>query len=252
MNGSGTESVSEHIRTLVSYKPTKCVRRSRDAPLSTESRARLSAQRPEPYRDEFRSLNRFLGPVRGTHYPTYSDALLDWYRAKNVKSVRFMFTWEAVQPALGGSVPVTTGGYADYWAQSHRRHKSPADPKHLRHPRSLAIRSLHEATCTSRTHGAPFTSADFADFWGRFSAAINASTGSDQRVAFDLINEPHTQAEAGGAGVGITLPDWFTCAQAAINAIRAAGGASTFPSLEWASLRPVLSPPTVARQLGRP
>jgi hypothetical protein len=35
------------------------------------------------------AFNRFLGPVRGTHYPTYSDALLDWYQAKNVKSVRF-------------------------------------------------------------------------------------------------------------------------------------------------------------------
>ena len=63
--------------------------------------------------------NTVSGPVRGTNYPTYSDALLDWYQAKNVKSVRFMFTWEAVQSAVGGTVPPTVPpagpGYADYW-----------------------------------------------------------------------------------------------------------------------------------------
>jgi hypothetical protein len=38
------------------------------------------------------SFNRASGPVRGTDYPTYSDALLDWYKTKNVNSVRLMFT----------------------------------------------------------------------------------------------------------------------------------------------------------------
>jgi hypothetical protein len=57
------------------------------------------------------------GPIRGQDYPTYSDALLDWYQAKNVKSVRFTFTWEAVQSELGGTVPSTkSAGYANYWA----------------------------------------------------------------------------------------------------------------------------------------
>src|SRR5205823_11202260 len=54
-------------------------------------------------------------------------------------------------------------------------------------------------------------------------------TGNNQRVAFDLINEPHTHAESGNkAGdIGISLADWFTDAQAAIAAIRAAGAANT-------------------------
>src|SRR3954463_16445068 len=59
--------------------------------------------------------NRVSGPVRGTNYPIYSDALLDWYQTKHVKSVRFMFTWEAVQSALGGTIPATGPGYANYW-----------------------------------------------------------------------------------------------------------------------------------------
>jgi endoglucanase len=74
-----------------------------------------------------------------------------------------------------------------------------------------------------------FTSADFADFWGKFATAINGSTGNDQRVAFDLINEPHTHAESGNRSgdIGISLTDWFTFAQAAIDAIRAAGATNT-------------------------
>src|SRR2546430_16988262 len=40
----------------------------------------------------------------------------------------------------------------------------------------------------------------------------------------NLINEPHTHDESGKqpGDVGISLTDWFACAQAAINAIRAA------------------------------
>jgi hypothetical protein len=36
--------------------------------------------------------DRDVGPVQDLDYPTYSDALLNWYQTKNVKSVRFMFT----------------------------------------------------------------------------------------------------------------------------------------------------------------
>ncbi len=58
--------------------------------------------------------DRDTGPIRGTNYPNYSDALLDWYCAKGVQSVRVLFTWEAVQSDLGGGVPSATAGYADY------------------------------------------------------------------------------------------------------------------------------------------
>ena len=51
--------------------------------------------------------NRVAEPVRGPNYPIYSDALLNWYQTRNVKSVRFMFTWEAFQSAVGGPVPAT-------------------------------------------------------------------------------------------------------------------------------------------------
>jgi hypothetical protein len=82
-------------------------------------------------------------------------------------------------------------------------------------------------------HSAKFTPAQFADFWGKFAAAINGVTGADQRVGFDLINEP--QEPRGDGDIGIDLADWFACAQAAINAIRAAGTQNTIfvPGMDY-------------------
>ena len=63
------------------------------------------------------SFDRVAGPQRGTNYPIYTDALLDWYQVKNIRSVRLMFTWEAVQSQLGASVPSgpAGSGYDHYW-----------------------------------------------------------------------------------------------------------------------------------------
>lgn len=174
------------------------------------------------------SFNRVSGPVRGTDYPTYSDVLLDWYKTKNVASVRLMFTWEAVQSALGGTVPSAGGGYLDYWADLTSVLKR------------LLARGIYVTLCPWQYNAASgdtdivydktaFTAADFADFWGKFATAINIATGDDQRVAFDLINEPHTHAESGSkpGDIGISVADWFSNAQAAINAIRAAAATNT-------------------------
>jgi endoglucanase len=168
--------------------------------------------------------DRDSGPVRGTNYPLYSDVLLDWYQTKNVKSVRFMFTWEAVQSALGGTVPDAGPGYADYWADL-----TSVLNRLLERDIYVVLCPWQYNTASGDTdivyNNAAFTSADFAGFWGKFATAINGVTGNDQRVAFDLINEPHTHAESGSkpGDIGISLADWFTCAQAAIDAIRAAG-----------------------------
>jgi len=172
--------------------------------------------------------DRDAGPVRDTNYPTYSDELLDWYQAKNVKSVRLMFTWEAVQTTLGGSVPTAEPNYADYWADLTGVLTR------------LLARDISVILCPWQFNSASgdtdivydddaFTPADFGDFWGKFAAAINEATGSDQRAAFDLINEPHTHEESGDkpGDIGISLVDWFACAQAAIDAIRDAGATNT-------------------------
>jgi aryl-phospho-beta-D-glucosidase BglC (GH1 family) len=168
------------------------------------------------------------GPVRGTDYPTCSDELLDWYQSKNVKSVRLMFTWEAVQAALGGPVPAEGPGYADYWADL-----TSVLTRLLDRDIYVILAPWQFNTATKNTDivydDAPFTPAQFADFWGKLAAAINGVTGDDQRVAFDLINEPHTREESGNTpgDIGISLADWFLRAQAAITAIRDAGATNT-------------------------
>lgn len=172
--------------------------------------------------------DRATGPVQGTNYPVYPDALLNWYQTRNVTSVRLMFTWEAVQSALGGSVPAAGPGYATYWTDLT------SVVTRLLTRGIFVILSPWQYNSVSKDtdivyNDAAFTAANFANFWGKFAVAVNGATGNDQRVAFDLINEPHTHAESGNkpGDIGISLVEWFTCAQEAIAAIRAAGAANT-------------------------
>lgn len=188
--------------------------------------------------------DRSIGPIEGTQYPLYTDGLLDWYNAKDIKSVRLMFTWEAVQRLLGG--PITSdavGGpdpinYVVYW-------------RNLKHMLwRLLVRDIYVILCPWQYNehsmdtdivydSSPFSSLHFADFWAKFATSINHATGHDQRVAFDLINEPHTHAQSGekAGDIGITLTNWFLCAQAAVDRIRATGATNTIlvPGMEYAA-----------------
>ncbi|HEV7800409.1 MAG TPA: cellulase family glycosylhydrolase [Burkholderiales bacterium] len=174
------------------------------------------------------SFDRVAGPIRGTNYPLYADALLNWYQAKHVSSARLMFTWEAVQSTLGGPVPPAGPGYANYWTDLVS-----VLTRLLARGVYVTLAPWQFNAASDDTDivydNAPVTPGAFANFWGKLAAAINGVTGNDQRVAFDLLNEPHTHAESGNKSgdIGISLADWFTCAQAAINAIRAAGATNT-------------------------
>jgi hypothetical protein len=178
------------------------------------------------------------GPVRGTDYPTYTDALIDWYQAKEIASVRFMFTWEAVQSTPGGPVPPAAAGYDDYWADL-----TGVIVRLLARDIEVVLAPWQYNSRSRDTDivydDAPITPSQFQDFWGKFAAAINRVTANDQRVSFDLINEPHTRAQSGNkAGdIGISLADWFGCAQAAISAIRIAGATNTIfvPGMAYTS-----------------
>jgi len=172
--------------------------------------------------------NRASGPVRGTNYPTYSNALLDWYQAKKVNAVRLMFTWEAVQSVLDGPVPANGPGYVDYWADLMG-----VVTRVLARGMYVTLAPWQFNPASGDTDivydGAAITAPHFADFWGKFAAAVNGVTGNDQRVGFDLMNEPHTHLESGDkpGDIGISLAGWFACAQAAVTAIRNSGAANT-------------------------
>ena len=169
------------------------------------------------------------GPVRNTNYPVYSDALLNWYRDMGMTSVRLMFTWEAVQSTLGGPVPAPGANYATYWSDLM------SVVTRLLARGMVVTLAPWQYNPASRTtdvvyQGQAITAAGFADFWGKLASAVTTATANDRRVAFDLINEPHTDQESGLAGdLGIGLDDRFTCVQAAITSIRAAGVTNTIP-----------------------
>ena len=57
-----------------------------------------------------------LGPRAGTDYPVHSPALIDYYRSKNVRVIRLLFSWERLQSRLWGPVPAVGTGYAAYAA----------------------------------------------------------------------------------------------------------------------------------------
>ncbi|MBV9821244.1 MAG: cellulase family glycosylhydrolase [Actinobacteria bacterium] len=198
------------------------------------------------------SFNRSTGPVRGSDYPTYDNALLDWYVSKGMASVRLMFSWEAVQSALGGPVPATGANYADYWTDL-----TDVLTRLLARDIAVTLAPWQFNPASGDTDvvyaGAAFTAANFADFWGKFATAVNGATGNDQRVAFDLLNEPHTHAESGNrpGDVGISAADWFGCAQAAITAIRTAGATNTVfvPGMAYTAAGSFVSNGSAARWL---
>jgi hypothetical protein len=181
--------------------------------------------------------DRAAGPVRDTTYPTYSDTLLDWYQAKNVQSVRLLFTWEAVQSTLGGPVPATGPGYSDYWADL-----TSVVTRLLARDIYVILAPWQYNTSSADTDivydDAAFTSADFADFWGKFATAINGMTGNDQRVAFDLLNEPHTHVESGDklGDIGISLTGWFTVFVPGMAYTAADSFTTNGSSIAWLSL----------------
>jgi hypothetical protein len=196
------------------------------------------------------AFDRAAGPVRGTDYPTYDNALLDWYQTKGMTSARLMFTWEAAQSTLGGPVPAPGANYAAYWADL-----TGLVTRFLARGMAVTLAPWQYNAASGDTDvvygGAAFTPTDFADFWAKFAVAVNAATGNDQRVAFDLMNEPHTHAESGDkpGDVGISLTGWFDSAQAAITAIRAAGAANVIfvPGMAYTAASSFVSNGSAAR-----
>ncbi|RAI43565.1 cellulase family glycosylhydrolase, partial [Rhodoplanes roseus] len=149
-----------------------------------------------------------FGPCRGEFgtdyiYPTTAD--LDYYLGKGVTLIRLPFTWERMQPTLGGDLDqVELGRMIDFLDAAAARGME-------------VVLDLHNY---GRYDGAVIGSTNvptsaFADFWGKLAGAL----GDHPAVAgLGLMNEPH---DMGGAQV------WPAAAQAAADAIRAAGSHAT-------------------------
>ena len=154
------------------------------------------------------SFDRVAGPQRGTNYPIYTDALLDWYQVKNIRSVRLMFTWEAVQSQLGASVPSgpAGSGYDHYWRDlidvlTRLRARGISvilcpwqfKPRLRRHRYHLRRGELHHR--------------GLRHLLGRFAMAVNGVTDADQQVASISSTSPtRTPSRATGPGTSDSAP----------------------------------------------
>jgi len=122
-----------------------------------------------------------------------------------------MFTWDAVQSELQGAVPSTeSSDYINYWTDLTGV------------VTRLLARNIYVILCPWQYNassndtdivyqGESFSATDFAEFWAKFSSAVNVITGDDQRVAFDLINEPHTHEESGEVPVDLIIMPTHGC-----------------------------------------
>jgi endoglucanase len=167
----------------------------------------------------------------GHTHPPHGQGLVDFLSSKWVGVVRIMFSWESIQSALLEAIPGTGAALTYFNNLKATINKFLAKGIYALICPWGYNPAAGDAGDTDITYrGSAFTPAQFGDFWGKMASAFSY----DQRIAFGLMNEPHT---GGGSIIGVTLDNWFLDAQAAIDAIRLAGAANyiVVPGMGYAS-----------------
>ena len=154
----------------------------------------------------------------GTNYQIPSSKSVAYYTGKGMNLIRVGFTWERLQPTLGG----------------------PLDPSYLAQLMSVTREATRRGASVlldvhnfGRYRREPLGSPKvpiraFADLWSRLAEKF-----PDVRVMFGLMNEPHDQSAA----------DWRSAADAAVAAIRNAGARNTIfvMGADWGNPRSWMS-----------
>jgi endoglucanase len=154
-------------------------------------------------------------PVPDTDYPVYDTGVIDYFASKHMTAIRFLFSWEAVQPHLGDSIPFADGGnYQAYFNNYKRIVDYATDVKGMQ-----VIIEPWQADSGGNAGGARWRGDlvgsnavsinDFADFWSKVATNFK----DNGLVSYGLVNEPNN----------MSTMTWFSAAQAAITAIRATG-----------------------------
>lgn len=162
----------------------------------------------------------------------------DYFRAKNIMTIRLPVRWESLQPTLGSALDPA-------WLT--------ALDALISHANSNGQRIVFDVHSFGNYNGIPIgqpggpTPAQFADLWSKLSLHYKTMLGI---YAYDLMNEPCC---------GITLADWQNAAQLATNAIRATGdthlilvegiGYSAAPEWNANNLTLLVTDPMVPRSL---
>lgn len=158
------------------------------------------------------------GPIADTNYPVYDTRDIDYFASKGMTAVRFLFSWEAMQPSLGDSIPyVDAGNYQAYFDNYKRVVDYATDVKNMRviiEPwQADSDGGAGGPRWRGQLVGVDIPASDFADFWGKLAANFK----DNYLVSYGLVNEPN----------GMSTLTWFADAQAAITAIRGAGSTQT-------------------------
>lgn len=161
------------------------------------------------------SFNQSSGPVPDSDYAVHATQTIDYLAAKNMKVIRFLFSWERMQATLNGPIPAaTSGNYKSYFDDYNRIVNYATNVKGM-----TVLVEPWQASTSGNTGGPTWrgnvvgggvvTSAHFADFWSKMATVY----ASNPRVAIGLVNEPNN----------MSTMTWFAAAQAAVTAIRGTG-----------------------------
>jgi endoglucanase len=145
------------------------------------------------------------GDVYGTDYTYPTAAELDYYRSKGIDLIRLPFSWERMQPTLGGALdPAELARMETFLGAAQAR------GMHV-------IVDLHNyGRYDGRPIGSPHVPISaFQDFWTKLAAALD---GYSAVWGYGLMNEPH---DMGGRWI------WPAAAQAAVDGIRTVDGVHT-------------------------
>jgi endoglucanase len=155
-----------------------------------------------------------LGPVADTNYPVYDTRVIGYFASKHVAAIRFLFSWEAVQPHLYDSIPYADNGNYQTYFDNYKRIVDYATGIGLQ-----VIIEPWQANSSGAAGGprwrgglvgsAAVPTAAFADFWGKMATNFKGKP----LVSYGLVNEPNN----------MSTMSWWASAQAAITAIRSAG-----------------------------
>lgn len=161
----------------------------------------------------YSNFDQAVGPVAGTHYPTFPAATLDYYRAAGASVLRVLFSWERLQQQLAGPLPGAGAGYCGYLADLR------AVVAYATGRGQVVVLEPWQMSSSGGAGGAAWRgqlvgstavpAAAFADFWARLAALFR----DDPLVEVGLANEPNH----------VSTLAWFGIAQQAVDAIRAAG-----------------------------
>lgn len=156
----------------------------------------------------------FGSALPGTLNATYTwptNAEVDYYFDKGLKTYRIPFMWERIQPRANGPLDTTYAAALD----SLIAHATAKGGSVLLNPQNFA-------RYYGNVIGTPAVpNATFADFWSRLAARY----AGNPQVFFGLMNEPHD----------LPTEQWASAANAAIAAIRATGATNliTVPGVDW-------------------